>query len=313
MPDPTPTGSDTAFTLAHLSDLHLTSLGQVRARELLGKRVLGYLSWHWHRRHEHLPDVLERLAEDIRAQHPDHVVVTGDLTQLGTPSECREALEWLERFGDPARVSAVPGNHDAYVRAPWEETQGLWAAYMAGDDAEGGFPFLRRRGPVALIGLSSARPTAPFLASGRLGVDQLAGLEQLLEATGKEGCFRVVLLHHPPAVGTVVRRKGLDDARALNDVLARRGAELVLHGHAHRPVRKSLPGPQGPVPVLGVSSASARGARPGRAAAYHLYRITRQSPGWHLEVACRTLHPGPMHLVETDRWELELAGALPGR
>ena len=50
MPDPTPTGSDTAFTLAHLSDLHLTSLDDVRPRELLGKRVLGYLSWHWRRR-----------------------------------------------------------------------------------------------------------------------------------------------------------------------------------------------------------------------------------------------------------------------
>ena len=95
------------------------------------------------------------------------------------------------------------------------------------------FPTLRLRGDVALIGLSTARPSAPFFATGRLGERQLEALDRMLESTGADGRFRIVLLHHPPGRDTVRWRKSLRDGEALRDVLARRGAELILHGHAH--------------------------------------------------------------------------------
>ena len=169
----------------------------------------------------------------------DHIAVTGDLTHLGLPQEFREAATWLARLGKPEAITVVPGNHDAYVRESWRETFAQWSAYMRGDGAgetngpDDAFPSLRIRREVALIGLSTARPSAPFLATGRLGERQLQRLDRMLAQTAGSGLFRVVLLHHPPAAHTVRWRKSLLDGAALRDVLARHGAELVLHGHAH--------------------------------------------------------------------------------
>ena len=59
------------------------------------------------------------------------------------------------------------------------------------------FPSLRRRGPLALIGVSSAVPTAPLMATGWLGRDQLEALERLLIGLSTEQLFRVLLIHHP--------------------------------------------------------------------------------------------------------------------
>ena len=49
-----------------------------------------------------------------------------------------------------------------------------------------------------LIGLSTAVPTAPFLATGHLGREQIVMLAAALERYGREGLFRVVMVHHPP-------------------------------------------------------------------------------------------------------------------
>ncbi len=161
-------------------------------------------------------------------------------------------------------------------------------AAVRSDDAaargEGGdaFPTLRIRRHVALIGLSTALPSAPFLATGRLGEKQLARLDALLEQTGRDGLFRIVLLHHPPASHTVRWRKSLRDGAALRDVLARRGAELTLHGHAHFSAAAYLDGARGRNLAIGVPSASAIGKHVDRYATYHLYRIRRSEDGWKL-------------------------------
>ena len=133
--------SVSSFVLAHLSDPHLTGLDSIRWPQLLNKRMSGYLSWQRRRRHIHTPDRLALLVRDLQQQAPDHIAVTGDLTQLGTPAECTTALQWLQALGSPERVSVVPGNHDTYVQAPWSATVGLWRDYMEGVDRDG-FPFL---------------------------------------------------------------------------------------------------------------------------------------------------------------------------
>ncbi len=219
--------------------------------------------------------------------------MTGDLTHIGLPQEFRQAAAWLGRLGPPSGITVVPGNHDAYVREAWRDTFAQWSAYMRGDDAVSGaegvdtFPSLRVRRHVALIGLSTARPTAPFLATGRLGERQLEALDRMLERTGNEGRFRVVLLHHPPGRHTVRWRKSLQDGAALREVLARRGAELVLHGHAHFSAATYLDGAHGRNLAIGVPSASAIGKKVDRYAAYHLYRIRRVETGWRLAVSVR--------------------------
>ena len=71
---------------------------------LLGKRGLGWLSWQLRRRHVHRPEVLEALLLDLEHARPDHVVVTGDLTNISLPEEFEIARGWLERLGAPAAM-----------------------------------------------------------------------------------------------------------------------------------------------------------------------------------------------------------------
>ncbi len=277
-----------SLLLAHLSDLHATDVRLDSARDLMGKRALGWLSWRHRRRREHQASVLAALIEDLRRCAPDHVGITGDLTHLGLPSEIDAAVTWLERIGPAERVSIVPGNHDAYAGAAGAERWLPWRRYMGepvaagadadrdeGEDADTrGFPWVRRVGSrIALVGVSSARPTAPLLATGRVGAAQRIRVETALKQLGAEGRVRILLMHHPPLAAGQSRRRQLDDAAEMRGVLARAGAELVLHGHTHESHEGSVPGPRGAIPVLGVPSSSSIGHRPARRARYHLYRI----------------------------------------
>ncbi|MEA2093819.1 MAG: metallophosphoesterase, partial [Pseudomonadota bacterium] len=270
------------LTFAQLSDPHMSSLEDVKWRDLTNKRLLGYLSWRRRRRAEHRSEVLDALQRDLEQVHPEHLVITGDLTHIGLPNEFRQARRWLESLGGPRGVTVVPGNHDAYIQVPWQQSFLHWQPYMVsdmvpdggqGNSADTVFPSLRHRGPVAFIGLSSARPSAPFFATGRLGDRQLQRLEELLAQTGRQGLFRVVLLHHPPVPGEEKWRKRLTDAAEVCKVIARRGAELVLHGHRHRAVQSRIEIPGTHVPVFGIPSASSIGYKPGRIAQYYVYTV----------------------------------------
>lgn len=283
------------FRLAHLSDPHLP-MPQATVPELLGKRATGYVNW-WRKRADlHRPEALAGIVADIAAQHPDHVALTGDLVNISLPQEFTRAAEWLARLGGPAHVTVVPGNHDVYVATKWPESLGLWGAYLAGDGQPPAvgfdiFPTVRRRGPVALVGLSSGVPKPPFFATGTLGEAQLARAERLLTDLGREGLCRVVLIHHPPLT-TESRFKRLTDAGAFQAMIRRAGCELVLHGHNHRSEVARIAGPQGAVPVVGVTSASAApGGKYGRAR-YHLIGVDREDEGWRFEVDLRALRPG---------------------
>jgi 3',5'-cyclic AMP phosphodiesterase CpdA len=284
-----------AFVLAHLSDPHLAPLPRPALRDLASKRALGYLNWRRGRGDVHRPEVLGAIVDDLAAQGADHIAVTGDLTNLALEAEFAAAAEWLAELGEPGRVSVVPGNHDAYVVGALERGLRLWGPYVAGDDgappgAED-FPVLRRRGAVALVGVSTAIATRPFMATGRVGGKQLARLADELVALSHEGAFRIVLLHHPLLVTRRHWAKRLLDAGATRTVLTAAGAELVLHGHLHTPSLATIPGPHGPIPVVGVPSASAAPGSARHAAAYALYRIAPEADGlgWTVEVERRGL------------------------
>jgi 3',5'-cyclic AMP phosphodiesterase CpdA len=264
------------FLLAHLSDAHIGPIPRPNLAELLGKRVTGYVNWLYKRAGQHDMSVLGRLVEDMRAQRPDHVVMTGDIVNIGLPAEIALARDWLAALGAPEAVSFTPGNHDAYVADATRLVHEVFAPWTAGETGGPGFPYLRRREGLALIGLDSGVPTAPFVASGRLGGPQLAALADLLEQTRTEGLVRVVFLHHPPHVGGARVLRGLDDAAAFEAVIARHGAELVLHGHNHKPSVAHIAAPHRPAPVVGVASASARPGGHHPAAAYNLYRLERE-------------------------------------
>jgi 3',5'-cyclic AMP phosphodiesterase CpdA len=215
------------------------------------------------------------------------------------------ARAFLESLGPPHDVTLVPGNHDAYVSSADRYREEHWGDYMHGDNGATGelsFPFVRRRGQLALIGLSTAAPSPPFLATGQLGRAQLARLGAALDSCA--GLFRVVLIHHPPVSKPSRRFKRLLDGGELRMALARHGAELVIHGHDHERARIDLEGPGGPrrtIPVIGVPSASE--APPGKhdPAGYNLYWIEGTSGAWRCEMVSRGLTSDGADVAEIER------------
>lgn len=282
------------YKLVHLSDMHLTPPGRPRGRQLLNKRLIGYLNWYRSRKTIHQRPVLDLLVEDILQQKPDHIAVTGDLVNFGLPSEFDQALAWLHTLGAPEDVSVIPGNHDAYVSLPYERGIGHWKAFMSGD-ATGldfrpdrlGFPYVRQRGPIAIIGLCSAVPTLPFMAAGRLGAAQMNALPAILDRLGEQGHCRAVLIHHPPLPRLTSWRRGLRDVKALDAILARHGAELVLYGHNHLQSLDYIETRSGPAPAVCVPSASV-GTLSGKVlAGYSLYTIGKTEAGWRIDMQRR--------------------------
>jgi 3',5'-cyclic AMP phosphodiesterase CpdA len=269
-----------AFRLAHLSDPHLPPLPALRLSELMGKRAFGYLNWTRNRYKYQRRDVLDALVSDIHRQTPDHIAITGDFVNLALDAEFEPARAWLESVGSPEGVSIVPGNHDAYVGATRHRFAEAWSDFLDGDDGAAGvtFPFLRRRGPLALIGVSSAVPTPPLMATGWLGPDQRDALDRMLDSLSVAQSFRVLLIHHP--LRSDARAKRLTDSDELCLLLKRHGVDLILHGHDHVHSTIWIDGPDRAIPAIGVPSASALAHGRYPAAAYNLFSIDRDGSSW---------------------------------
>jgi 3',5'-cyclic AMP phosphodiesterase CpdA len=268
------------FRLIHLSDPHLGPIPIPRMADLFGKRFAGYMNWMIRRRNSHDMDLLARIVSDIRDQNPDHIACVGDLINISLPAEFPPAAQFLARLGTPARVSLVPGNHDAYVASVQPEIERFWGPWMTTDSGRfEGFPYIRMLGPLALIGLSSGVSTWPFLATGRLGIAQRDKLTAALKFLKIQGLARVILIHHPPYQGGATVGRTLTDAAEFEAIMAECGAELILHGHNHRTSIAHLAGPDGLIPVIGVPSASAARGTPGHRAGYHIFDFDMTEKG----------------------------------
>jgi 3',5'-cyclic AMP phosphodiesterase CpdA len=296
-----------AFRLAHISDVHLAPLPKVRRRELFSKRITGYINWKRNRARHMAGDTLERLVAAMQKKSPDHVAVTGDLTNLALDAEIDNAAAWLESLGEPADVSAIPGNHDAYVPGALARAVNAWRVNMTTDLSgisltKSGFPFLRKRGPAAIIGVNSAIATGPFMASGVFSQRQAKGLAQALDIARDESLFRIILIHHPPVRKATTAQKRLYGIRLFQSVIREHGAELVLHGHTHLPQRNEILGPERvAVPVIGVPAGGEEpgGKRP--AAAFNLFEIDGRPGHWQCSLEEHSL-AGKTGLTEvTDR------------
>ncbi|MDA5636995.1 MULTISPECIES: metallophosphoesterase family protein [Agrobacterium] len=281
------------FKLAHISDVHLGPLPKLTFRELASKRITGFVNWHRNRRKHLFTDTLEKLLDDLETKSPDHLAITGDLVNLATGIEIRAAADWLEEVGDPEKTSVVPGNHDAYVSGAHDKAMQAWYPYVRGDgdpaewdDDRKIFPYMRLRGPVALIGCSTSIATPPFSATGYFGNRQARATAGLLKKAGEQGLFRVVMIHHPPIRGATAAHKRMFGVRRFAAALGVGGAELVLHGHTHLNTVYWLNTHHGldHIPVVGISSASQGPGGEKPRAAYNLFNISGGPGTWN--VAC---------------------------
>ena len=280
------------FRLAHLSDVHLGPLPEIAYRDLISKRITGYINWRRNRSADLHEGVIDAIVDDLKAARPDHVAVTGDLMNLALSGEIELSRLWLEALGAPRDVSVVPGNHDAYVRGALAKACKAWSPFMEGDGVNAPpspdrFPYLRTRGGIALIGVSSAVATAPFMASGFFGESQARRLSRLLDETREKGLCRVVMIHHPPVRGAAAAHKRLFGIGRFHKVMRDHGAELVLHGHTHLPTTYRIDGRDGSVPVVGVAAAgqAPRGKRP--PGQYNLLTIDGRPGTWRVELTRR--------------------------
>lgn len=297
------------FRLAHISDVHLGPLPAVTYRDLASKRVVGYVNWQRNRRRHMVDAVTDTLVADLRASEPGHIAVTGDLVNLALDGEIELARLWLETLGPPHDVSLVPGNHDAYVPGAFGKACRSWAAWMSSDGDEGPvsrdtFPYLRVRENIALIGVSTARATAPFMASGFFREGQAARLEKILEETAGRGLCRVVMIHHPPVRGAVSQHKRLFGVGRFQKAMRRCGAELILHGHSHLPTLYHLDGAGGKIPVVGVAAAGQAPGGSHPAAQYNLLDIDGGKGDWRIRLTRRGLTGTALPLADLEAVEL---------
>ena len=226
--------------LVHLTDPHLSTLDGEKLSALKGKRWSGYLSWRKNRRKHYLPAVLGKLVEAVRAEGADQILLTGDLVHIGLETEIAQATQWLNTLGTAEQVMLVPGNHDIYAKGSADAVVEAWSDYMFqtiktsdSRNAAGRFPVVRKLRKLNLIGLSTGCVTPLFMATGKLGVEQLRKLEELLRNAAAEGQMVVLLIHHPPLPGMTNWRKALTDAAALDSILKKHPPLLVFYGHLH--------------------------------------------------------------------------------
>jgi 3',5'-cyclic AMP phosphodiesterase CpdA len=268
------------FRLAHISDTHVLSPDGVHWRELLfNKRITGWMNTTLRRGRVHRRRYLEAVLD--AASRADHLVVTGDVTNLALEGEYREARRLFDRRAGPAGISVVPGNHDLYLPSITREGrfERHFGPFVRSDLPEigvgvvaGAYPFVRLRGPAAIIGLSSAVPRPPFIAAGYLGREQLRALNAVLEHPEVTRRVAVVLVHHPPidSRNCLLRlRDGLADAAPLHQVLATLSRGLVLFGHLHVRVRCRF----GPLDVVCASGAALDHPNDSIRAGYNLYEL----------------------------------------
>jgi 3',5'-cyclic AMP phosphodiesterase CpdA len=268
--------------IAHCSDLHLLSLAGARALDFANKRWIGAMNLLANRGRHYHSQVFEAMVADFNRSELDHVLVTGDITNLAFEEEFRFARRLFDaiRLG-PERVTVLPGNHDSYIARGAEYFAAHFDVYNRPDpgwarpEPDDRWPVVRVRGPLALVALSTSLATPWFTAWGRVGEEQLARVAEALADPRLGDRFRLVAIHHPPAgerSRSVVR--GLRDRAGFAAVIAQAGAELILHGHEHLDLRASLAGPDGgEVAVRGIQAGTYEAGNPARRARYRVYEI----------------------------------------
>ena len=279
--------------IAHFSDTHVLSLKGVQLRELLNKRLTGAVNLALNRAKHYRVEVFEQLLDAVVEVAPDHSVCTGDLVNLALVPEFERVAELLEARFSADELTLVPGNHDYYTKEAslagrfeeyfsgylphdWSVTRRAGEQNTQSDDQRDSYPITRRLDEVAIVGLSTAIPTAAFMATGELGTAQLDRAVQALNDPTCGDRFKLLMLHHPlfPEPNRRLdQTRRLRDADQLIEALdgqegVRASADLIIHGHNHEFKRMALPRTQ--TPVIQVGSASRAGSH---RAEFHVYVI----------------------------------------
>ena len=267
---------------AQISDIHVPDFEGVTARDFMNKRITGALNLLTGRRGSHPVDLAERLIADVSDQHLDHVMVTGDITNLSLPGEFQRVSRLLRLLGGYDNLTVIPGNHDVYTRG--SERQGRFLSYFGDvlfkDDtptSKRTFPAIKDLGPVTVCALSSAVPTLPFLAYGKVSATQLDEMVEALSTPAREKQFKVALVHHnlaPQKSAFKQWSSRLQNADAVIDRCFQAGVDLLLHGHTHLANNFTITRDGHTLTITGSGSSTQFTSNPALVARYNITTVT---------------------------------------
>ena len=167
----------------------------------------------------------------VRAEQPDAIIMTGDLTMRARAAEFSAAAKWLESLGRPVTVEV--GNHDLPYFNLWARFVTPYKRYVALER------MIEKPLDVNGVAVVPLKTTARFQwrlnwSKGHVSTHALQQSLALVEAVPPGGLV-FVACHHPLVEGgTRATSETRGGHRAL-DALATAGADAVLTGHVHDP------------------------------------------------------------------------------
>ena len=174
-----------------------------------------------------LPPVVDALVALAAQQHPDLVVLSGDITQRARPSQFRTAKAFVDRLGAP--VLAVPGNHDIALFDLWSRLTSPYARYTKAFG--GNLEHVHASSDLLVIGVNTTR--AWRHKNGEVSSVQIERVAKLLNAASPQQ-LRLVVVHQPAAVAHAEEHANLLRGHdAALGAWSAAGADLVLGGHIH--------------------------------------------------------------------------------
>jgi Icc protein len=228
-------------TIAHLSDIHMLETPPSTSR--LYNLTLKMLSVG--RVLDPTGRIKKLKAALLAAKRSgaDHVVISGDLTEVGSVPQFEAFAEHLHESGiQPEKVTLVPGNHDAYT-APdaWARAlDGPLRAFAGSSAAEPGK--VVDRGNVVFLPLDLSRHQSIVRSGGELTASAASALLERLSDDDLRTRTLVVVQHHPPFghAGRIWQWiDGLGGHARMTGLLAESSPAALLHGHMHRLVDQS--------------------------------------------------------------------------
>jgi Icc protein len=229
--------------IAHLSDVHMLDARPSRARSgySMGHRFLSFgrpLDAVGRRRK------LAHALSAARRVGATHVVISGDLTEIGAPGEFETLAEVLHDSGiAPSRITLVPGNHDLYTSPDgWRDALiGPLAAFEPTSASEPGR--IVECAGVRVVPVDVARHQPVTRSAGWIDDAIIDTLERRAGDPGLSDRPLVLVQHHPPFVRVTQALHWLDGlagAARLMHVLETFRHLFVLHGHLHSVVNRVL-------------------------------------------------------------------------
>lgn len=184
---------------------------------------------------------LLRGLKAAKASGANHVVITGDLTEMGDASEFEHFANLLEEARMPEdSVTLVPGNHDAYTTpAAWRRAlEGPLKRYAGASAGEPGKVI--DRGSFVFLPIDTSFFQSMVRSGGLFTREAAEAVQSRLDDPALRNKSIVLVMHHPPfeehrnpLAQWIV---GLSGRRHVLEMLANHPRVQLLHGHLHRVV-----------------------------------------------------------------------------